>query len=66
MCAWFEFTPLKHEIQPQLDMDMHLHLLCALECEVLLWAVCSVSPCLTLSVCSDSFVVGWRLLVQQC
>ena len=24
VCAWSEFTPLKHEIQPQLDMDMHL------------------------------------------
>jgi len=45
---------------------MWVEFLSALECEVLLWAVCSVSPCLTRSVCSDSFVVGWRLLVQQC
>jgi len=24
VCAWSEFTPLKHEVQPQQDMDMHL------------------------------------------
>jgi hypothetical protein len=39
---------------------MWVEFVSALECEVLLWAVCSVSPCLTWSVCSDSFVVGWR------
>ena len=44
---------------------MWMEFLSTLECEVLLWAVCSVSPCLTRSVCSDSFVVGRRLLVQQ-
>jgi hypothetical protein len=39
---------------------------CYLECEVLLCAVCSASPCLTRSVCSDSFFVGGRLSVHQC
>ena len=45
---------------------MWVEFLSALECEVLPKAVCSVSPCLTQSVCSDSLVVGWRLLVHQC
>jgi len=45
---------------------MWVEFLFTLECEVLLCAVCSVSPCLTRSDCSDIFVVGWRLLVQQC
>jgi len=45
---------------------MYVGFLSTLECEVLLWTVCSVSPSLTRSVCWVSFIVGRRLLVQHC
>jgi hypothetical protein len=72
VCAWSECIHLIHNrtrvhiLRFHNQWCMWVEFQCTFDCEVLLWTVCSVSPCLTRSVCSDSFVVGGRMLLQQC